>query len=68
MNKLTNTPKQRGFFDLGISLVILLLGATTVAVTAPESTETSVAQVQTSMTQETTARENLASYDFEIDD
>lgn len=68
MKKFTKVQKQLGFFDLGISLIILLIGGTVVAVSAPEGAETSDEQVQVSMAEETTASENLTGYDFDIDD
>jgi len=71
MKKALKTYKQRGFFDLGISLIILALGATTVAIVDPDGTETRIAQEQISMTTETIATETLVNEnlaDHEIDD
>ena len=59
MKKLTHEQKQRGFFDLGISMIILLIGATTTAIVLPENTDDNDVQAQVSMTTEATPGESL---------
>ena len=44
MERTTFSKKQRGFFDLGISLIILAIGASTAAVVTSNHDETMVAQ------------------------
>lgn len=59
MKKLSHEQKQRGFFDLGISMIILLIGATTTAIVLPENTDDTDVQTQVSMTTEVTPSESL---------
>ena len=64
--KTTNQMKtQRGFFDLGISLIILALGGTTAAVVKPGHSETSIAQQPVAITAEAAPRQNLNGYDID---
>jgi len=50
MERKTPGKKQRGFFDLGISLIILAIGASTAAVKLSNTDETAVAQNETAIT------------------
>ena len=63
MKKLTNDQKQRGFFDLGISMIILLIGATTTTIVLPDNADDTDVQTQVSMTTEVTPGESLTSND-----
>ena len=45
MKKQNTTKKQRGFFDLGISLIVLAIGGGVTAIVTPDDSEM-VAQVQ----------------------
>jgi len=65
MKKLTNDQKQRGFFDLGISMIILLIGATTTAIVLPDNADYTDVQAQVSMTTEVTPSESLTSNDID---
>ncbi len=48
--------KQHGFFDLGISLIILAIGASTAAVVVSNKDDTAVAKSGTAMTEEAVPR------------
>ena len=51
MNQVTRSKKQHGFFDLGISLIILAIGATTTAIVVSNHEKTVVAQNDTANTE-----------------
>jgi len=66
MNNQHGMNKQRGFFDMGISLLILAIGGTTAAVVTPDSDEhTQVAQEQQTISTEAPARKQLIGYDID---
>ena len=44
MKRTMSSKKQHGFFDFGISLIILAIGASTAAVVSSNHDETAVAQ------------------------
>ena len=52
MKRTMSSKKERGFFDLGISLIILAIGASTAAVVSVNKNETAVAQSDTVITEE----------------
>ena len=56
MKQTINSKKQRGFFDLGISLIILAIGASTAAVVISNQDETAVAKSNTAITEEAVSR------------
>ena len=64
MKKQNGMNKQRGFFDMGISLIILAIGGTTAAVVTPDSHE-QMAQEQQTISAEATPRQPLISYDID---
>ena len=51
MKWITRSKQQRGFFDLGISLIILAIGAGTAAVVTATHDETAVAQSDSAKTE-----------------
>ena len=59
--------KQRGFFDLGISLIILAVAGITTAAVVPDTDETAVAQEQPIVTTAAEPHQELASYDVDDD-
>jgi len=65
--KKDTTQKQRGFFDLGFSLIILAIAGTTTAVVAADTKETIVAQEQPAVTTVAAPLEQLASYYIDDD-
>jgi len=66
MNNQHGINKQRGFFDMGISLLILALGGTTAAIVTPDSNEQAqMAQEQQTISTEVHARKLLVGYDID---
>jgi len=67
MKKQNGMNKQRGFFDMGISLLILAIGGTTAAVVTPDhDAQTQVAQEQQqTISTEVHARKLLVGYDID---
>jgi len=66
MKKQNGINKQRGFFDMGISLIILALGGTTAAVVTPDRTEqTQMVQEQQTISTEVHASKLLVGYDID---
>lgn len=59
------TQKQRGFFDLGFSLIILAIAGATTAAVVPDTEETTVAQEQPAITTGAASLEQLANYDMD---
>lgn len=57
------THKQRGFFDLGLSLLILAIAGITTAAVIPDTKDTTVAQEQPTVTTAAKPLEQLAYYD-----
>jgi hypothetical protein len=57
--------KQRGFFDMGISLIILALGGTTAAMVTPQQDQATVAQQQHIVTTEAAPATRPISYDID---
>jgi len=58
--------KQRGFFDMGISLLILAIGGTTAAVVTPDhDAQTQVAQEQQTISTEAQPRKLPIGYDID---
>ena len=56
MKQTINSKKQHGFFDFGISLIILAIGASTAAVVVSNKDETAVAKSDTVITEEAVPR------------
>ena len=65
MEKQTGIKKQRGFFDLGISLIVLAIGGTTAAVVTPDNDQTAVTQEQQVITTESAPAKLLIGYDID---
>jgi len=66
MKTLNGMKQQRGFFDMGISLIILALGGTTAAVVTPDRDEqTQMAQEQQTISAEAAPRQPLIGYDID---
>ena len=59
------TKKQRGFFDLGLSLIILAVAGITTATVVSTTKETTVAQEQPAVTSEVAPLEQLANYNMD---
>ena len=57
------THKQRGFFDFGLSLIILGVGGITTAALVPDAKDTTVAQEQPIVITTAEPVEQLAYYD-----
>jgi hypothetical protein len=58
------THKQRGFFDLGISLIILAIGSVTTAAVVSNNEETKIAEEQPVVTS-AVERHELLAYDMD---
>ena len=59
------TKKQRGFFDFGLSLIILAVAGITTATVVSTTKETTVAQEQPTVTTGVEPLEQLANYDMD---
>ena len=59
------TQQQRGFFDLGLSLIILAIAGITTTAVVSDTRETNIAQEQPAVTTEAAPLEPLAIYDLD---